>query len=127
MGNKRKWSVVAVMGAGLLLLWPAAGQAQIRSGGTTSLTSPRISPYMQYFRHDKTPLDNYHQFVRPEMELRAQLNQGQQDVQALQRSSQKTINLLEQQEKTSVRSTGRGGAFLNYMHYYPQSTPTPRR
>jgi len=80
-----------------------------------SSARPKFSHYLNLFRRDAGLLPNYHKFVRPQQQLNL-LEQQQyrqwQAVEGLQRD-------LVRYEQQAIRSTGRGGTFMNYLHFYP--------
>ena len=87
-----------------------------------------ISPWMNMFQRSPGPLDNYHTFVQPQLQLQNTL--GQQNTALQQQSTTlqqqgKTIRLLGHQidnpQEAPVRPTGTSGAFMNYSHYYPMN------
>jgi hypothetical protein len=89
--------------------------------------SPTFSPWFGLYQRNGGPLDNYHTFVRPKIEL-ANTLQGQQA--AIQRNTA-GINSLGQdvqqlQEPGTVRPTGTGSVFMNYSHYYGTQATGPQ-
>ena len=85
---------------------------------------PTISPYMNLYRANPGPVDNYHLYVRPQQRLLSTL---QQQNQALYQQSAGLQAL--RQEVTGVgrqriaTPTGIGAGFMNYSHYYPGLAP----
>ena len=97
------------------------------SGYVNRFSSPRLSPWLNFFRNDPGPVDNYNRFVRRDIQLRNTLRQQQIGLQQ-QRSA---INLLgnqfqRAQQNSTVSPTGTGSVFMNYMHYYPMASPGGR-
>jgi hypothetical protein len=79
-----------------------------------------ISPWMNMWQKKPGPLDNYHTYVQPEMQLRKELNR--QNNALLQNAS--GIRSLGQQMESGqkeipVHPTGTGSVFMHYSHYYP--------
>jgi hypothetical protein len=75
-----------------------------------------ISPWMNLFQRQPGPLDNYHSYVRPELQLRNTL--GQQNA-ALQQQSAGLRLLGESQQAGQIPATGTASVFMNFSHYYP--------
>ena len=80
---------------------------------------PTVSPYINLLRRDSGPLPNYYTYVRP-LQDQAAINQQQA---TLIRQNQMSLNNVQGQvlrmQESTVRSTGTGGGFMNYSHYYP--------
>jgi hypothetical protein len=102
------------VGAVLLLADSALAQ------GTDFGPYPTLSPWFNLYQKNNGPLDNYHMFVRPRIDLNDSLQRHQA---AIQRNSA-GLNSLDQdltqlQEHASgVRPTGSASVFMNYSHYY---------
>ncbi len=81
---------------------------------------PTLSPYLDYFRTPLGPLDNYHEFVRPRVQLQQQLQQQESQ---LRRQTQGLHELREQimapQRTDTVAPTGTGARFFHHSHFYP--------
>jgi hypothetical protein len=99
---------------------------------TSQNYKPTLSPWFGLYQQNSGPLDNYHTFVRPQIELQ---NTIQRQRTAIQRNSA-GIRSLDQDmtdlhEHGTVRPTGTGSVFMDYSHFYPQgkaggrSTQTP--
>jgi hypothetical protein len=107
----------AVLGVGAFFCLAAVAQAQPTNFGPR----PTMSPWFSLYRKDGGPLDNYHTFVRPQLELNDTLQQQQM---AIQRNSV-GLDTLDQQvgqfkeQGRVVRPTGTASVFMNYSHYYP--------
>ena len=89
---------------------------------------PTLSPYFNLYRRDSGPLGNYHTFVRPQQQLRRELQQQSTSIQrqnASLRSLGQQVSRLER--PSSVRPTGTGSVFMNYSHYYPSGGSFQRR
>jgi hypothetical protein len=85
--------------------------------------SPGFSPWLNLFQRNTGPLDNYHNYVRPQFEMRDTLRQqnalNQRQAASLNRLSDRVANL--QKGETPVRPTGTASVFNNYSHYYPSA------
>ncbi len=72
-----------------------------RASNPSYLLSPSLSPYFQLFQNNTGALPNYHAFVRPRLEARAQFQRQAQEINQLGRQvavEQNQINLgLNQQ------------------------------
>jgi hypothetical protein len=75
-----------------------------------------ISPWMNIFQRQPGPLDNYHSYVRPELQLRNTL--GQQNT-ALQQQATGIRLLGENHQAGQIPATGTASGFMNFSHYYP--------
>jgi hypothetical protein len=75
-----------------------------------------ISPWMNLFQRQPGPLDNYHSYVRPELQLRNTL--GLQNT-ALQQQAAGLRLLGEGQQAGQIPATGTASVFMNFSHYYP--------
>ncbi|QDV42311.1 hypothetical protein Enr13x_21560 [Stieleria neptunia] len=97
----------------------AAAQNGIPIGpaGTYS-TTPTLSPYLDLFRSSSSPLPNYQQFVRPQLQLRQTLQLQNRALQQQERA----IRSLGRRSQTLASPSGitkRAGTFLNYSRFYP--------
>jgi hypothetical protein len=82
-------------------------------------TSGPISPWMNMWQRKPGPLDNYHQYVQPDMRLQSTLSQQHN---ALSRNTAGIQVLGEQMGKNReilVQPTGTGSVFMQYSHYFP--------
>jgi len=97
-------------------IWTSSAFAQARSN---SIRGP-ISPWMDIFQRKPGPLDNYHSYVRPEIQLQRQVDQQNsaltQNALGLQSLGQQMQN---GQKESQVNPTGTGSVFMSYSHYYP--------
>ncbi len=75
--------------------------------------SPPLSPWLSLYRHDTGPLDNYHTFVRPQLQLRETIRKQDSRIQMLGQE------VTQFQENGGVPPTGTGSVFMSYSHYYP--------
>jgi len=88
---------------------------------------PPLSPWLKLYYRQAGPVDNYHSFVRPELQLRETLRR--QDLLIQQHSagmSDLRSEVTELQTGGPVRPTGAGGAFMAYSHYYDMRGPQSR-
>ncbi len=99
------------------------------SVGQPAYAQPRqgtLSPWLNMFGRNRGPLGPYLSDVRPEQQLQTTLQQhgaGLQQHDARLQRQHVGMGLLGQQminlERTgTIRSTGTGGGFMNYSHYY---------
>jgi hypothetical protein len=83
---------------------------------------PTISPYLNLFRPEVSPLPNYYSFVRPQFQER-DFQGRQQAINVQQQAEIQTVNQgLLQIAEPSIPSTGRGGTFRNYSHFFRAPT-----
>jgi hypothetical protein len=119
---RRNWEMtrpstkLAVAALGLLLLAASSSHAQVLAPGNR----PTLSPWFGLYQRNSGPLDNYHTFVRPQIQLENTLQRHQV---AIQRNYEGVASLdREMSELTApgqVHPTGIGSGFMNYSHYYP--------
>jgi hypothetical protein len=134
---KRLQLAAGLLAVGLLAFWarPAVAQGigsyypNVGSSYQSGMPStPRISPYLDLFRRDSGPLDNYHTFVQPQKELSETLRRQEA---ALQRQNAAVHSLGQQvtrlQRGDGMRATGTGSVFMNLSHYYPLSRAAMHR
>ncbi len=134
----KRWPfVVSILIASLLVVSARPALAQYgfspRPGSSygsfgRGLGRPRVSPWMNLYRGEAGPIDNYHGFVRPEMRLRDTLRRQQMGM----RRQAAAIGSLgaefaRSRTATGVRPTGTGSVFMNYSHYYQFRSPARRR
>jgi hypothetical protein len=97
------------------LFAPSSSHAQVLAPGNR----PPLSPWFGLYQRNGGPLDNYHTFVQPRIQLD---NTLQRHHAAIQRNSAGVASLghdLSQFEEQGVRPTGTGSVFMDYSHYYP--------
>jgi hypothetical protein len=131
------WLVVGFAG-GCLFFSASASNAQVRR---YEPSRPTVSPYLNLFREQRSPIPNYYTLVRP-FQNQYQVNQQQQ--QYMQRQNQAIQQLqydvqsLEQtqQGRRGVAPTGSGSWFnqpgtrntyMNTYRYYPPPGGIPAR
>lgn len=110
------------------LLVTIIGGLALRAAGAEPLyryapSRPTISPYMNYFiGPDPGVLDRYNAYVRPSLDLQYALRS--QNARLGQLGSE--LDQVRRDER-GAGTTGIGGAFMNYSHYYPATkAPRPR-
>jgi hypothetical protein len=103
----------ASLAIGLLLLVVSSSHAQVLAPGNR----PTLSPWFGLYQRNGGPLDNYHTFVRPQIDLDNTLQRHQT---AIQRNNAGVASLgLELVEQGQVHPTGTGSVYMDYSHYYP--------
>lgn len=124
MSHRTIATVAAAVGIAVMI--PAA-RAQRPVGPAASpprtypyAPGPALSPYLDYFRTPTGPLDSYHEFVRPRLQLQQRLRQQQQQI---RRQAQDLRALDERiippQRSETTAPTGTGAGFLQHSHFYP--------
>ncbi len=133
----RLQTVVASLTVGAVLSIAQVTHAQ---GQATDFGSrPTLSPWFGLYQKNGGPIDNYHTFVRPRVDLNDTLQRQQADIQR----NEAGVNSLGQdmtqlqEEHAGVRPTGSATEYvryMNYSHYYPTAKgahtagpPTNRR
>jgi hypothetical protein len=87
-------------------------------------TRPTISPWMQMFNRNTGPLDNYHTYVRPQMELNDQLRSQNAAIQRNRTdvsSLGQDVNRMQDERRRPIRPTGANSVFGDYSHYFPST------
>jgi hypothetical protein len=80
---------------------------------------PTVSPYLNLFRQNEGPLPNYHSLVRPQLQ-NIENERRQQAINIQQQTEIRTLNRgLSRIAQPAAASTGGGGTFRNFSHYYP--------
>jgi len=119
----------AILTVAVVAVWVSIGQqALAQRNYPYQPARPLMSPYLNLYRVDSGPLDNYNTFVRPEMALRATLQQQQ----LASRRQSAGVRALGDEMRWSgqtgmIRPTGAGASFMNLSHYYPMPGPIVRR
>ena len=121
--NLRRLLTVAAIGVGIgMVSAPVQAQGYSRSlrQGSSFTGTPTLSPYLDYFREPRGPLDAYHEYVRPRVELRETLQQQNRQLNAQAREL-RSLNTQWQRgrETGTLAPTGVGARFFNYSHFYP--------
>jgi len=110
-------AAILTCGVVLAVAWSCPVYGQLHGYSSRNMARPALSPYLDYFRTDTGLLPRYQQFVRPKQRLLSETNRNRQAVNWLQSSAQETARRFEAEQ---VRSTGRGGSYMNYLHFYPR-------
>ena len=82
---------------------------------------PTLSPWLNMFRRDTGPLDNYHTFVQPRFQAQQafQTQQGAIEQQQFNIDSLgHDVTQLEAQRHAQIHPTGTASTYMNYSHYY---------
>jgi hypothetical protein len=82
---------------------------------------PTLSPWLNMFRRDTGPLDNYHTFVQPRFQAQQafQAQQGAIDQQQFNIDSLgHDVTQLEAQRHAQIHPTGTASTYMNFSHYY---------
>ena len=80
---------------------------------------PPLSPYLRIFQGVPAGVDNYHAFVRPELELREALRRQQRAMGTQGASVLSLERRTSRIEAAGSRGRGTPGGYMNYLHYYP--------
>lgn len=116
----------------LLVVILSGGAGFSRSAVAQSTYTPQrptVSPWLGLWQNNSGALDNYHTFVRPQMELN---NTLQMQNAALRRQEVGLQNLNNEAVQplgtaTGMLPTGQGATFMSYSHYYGgNNRPTSR-
>ena len=83
--------------------------------------TPTLSPYLDYFRAPQGPLDSYHEYVRPRINLQNTLSRQDRQLR-VQANELRALNdeWSRAQRTKTLAPTGIGASFFNYSHFYPQ-------
>jgi len=85
---------------------------------------PMISPWMNLFQRNTGPVDNYHMYVRPQIQLQDTLRQQNARIQQQSAGLQSVGQQLQEVEQQhTVPHTGTGSVFMDYSHYYHTLPP----
>jgi hypothetical protein len=81
---------------------------------------PVISPWMGMWQRNTGPLDNYHTFVLPQMQLDRTLQMQNAALYRQQAGLQYLNNeiIQTQYNASAMMPTGQGATYMNYSHYY---------
>jgi hypothetical protein len=127
----RQYSIgMTVIALVVSLASPAAAQApkyqSYRPGGDR----PALSRWLDLGRTDPgMALPAYHQFVVPKKELQNRLRQNEQSLERLRQETERNAAdqaAAERMMAAKVRSTGRGGEFMSYSHFFPVLSERPK-
>jgi hypothetical protein len=85
---------------------------------------PALSPWMNLFQRTGGPVDNYHNYVRPQIQLHDTLRQQNARIQQQAAGLQSVNQQLQDVEQQRVLPrTGTGSVFMDYSHYYTAPPP----
>jgi hypothetical protein len=99
---------------GLAFFSASAGHAQIG-------TSPPISPWLNLYQKQGGPVDNYHMFVQPQLQLQGALQQQQADLQrqtAGLATLGQQVSQMELNANRGMAPTGVGAGFMTQAPYF---------
>jgi len=91
-------------------------------------STPAFSPWLNLYQKNTGPLDNYHNYVQPQIQMWDTLQQQDLNIQR-QGSSIRALGqgLTQLQQHGTVRPTGGASSFMNYSHYYPTAAAGAQR
>ena len=115
-------SVAFLALAGIVACVARPGYGQVPFGGGYQPSQPIFSPWLNLYQRNTGALDNYHTYVRPEM----QLQEAMQQQGALLQRQDSRLNLFENQigdleMSSGMHPTGTGSVFMSFSHFYPQT------
>jgi hypothetical protein len=120
--NRAVMTSVIVLAIGFFASFDVAeGQGLSRPQGRdrSYATNPTLSPYLDYFRAPQGPLDSYHEYVRPKINLRNTLTQQDRQLRAQAQGLRKLNSQWQRAQRTgTLAPTGTGAGFFNYSHFY---------
>ena len=121
MNQQRNWALLAVA----WIAWAAScGQAQAQLPSYSPLTPP-LSPWLYMYPKTGGPVDNYHMFVQPRVQLQDTIQQQQADMANIQQQGLATgtigeqVSQIQRERHRLVSPTGTGSVFMHYSHYFP--------
>jgi hypothetical protein len=101
------------------LMWLALDAAPSAAQGYQPPAGSPISPYLNLFRRDVGVLNNYYNYLVPQSQLDNALRLQAASINSLQGDVQRVRGELQRaEEEVGIRSTGVGGGFMFYSHYY---------
>jgi hypothetical protein len=82
---------------------------------------PVLSPWLQLEQTNTGPLDNYHTYVQPQIQLNETLRAQNAAIERQQVGLQNLSDqMISPQGRTAAMGpTGQGASFMNYGHYFP--------
>jgi hypothetical protein len=119
MSQLRASVMLLMLGCVFASTVPAMGQRY--SVPSYQPATSTLSPWFNLYQRNTGPLDNYHMYVRPQLQLQSTLQRQDANIQLL---GQAVAQPLEQ--KSAAAPTGTGSGFMSYSHYYPSLSPTGR-
>lgn len=115
------WRTLTIVSLAAAAWIVTGGDIRAQSPGGYAPSSPTLSPWLNLYQQNKGPLDSYHSFVRPEMELRATIAQQR----AINRTFGADIRELRSDalrpDQSKMHATGSNATFMQYSHYYFQN------
>ncbi len=118
MSRRRIWLAMVVLGVSSL--WALTLQAQV-GGIPSAYGSPPLSPWLNLYQKQGGPVDNYHMFVQPQLQLNDALQTQQYGVQRNAASVAALGERLQSQMQASnapPEQTGAGAGFYNHRVYF---------
>ncbi|WP_145301985.1 hypothetical protein [Crateriforma conspicua] len=91
--------------------------------GSSYPRSPTLSPYLDLLRNDGGVLPNYQQFVRPKIQLRAQIERQNYEIQRQRRAIRSLDRRVSTPQAPGNLTTGVRASFLRYSTFYPSLNP----
>ncbi len=121
------WMLLTI-GAILSLASLAQAQGMYPGQGFSPWSSSPISPWMSLSQRNGGPVDNYHMFVQPQLQLNDVL-QRQQAAIGYNYAGMNSLGreMTMTQEHLGVRPTGSASVFMYYSHYYPMAGAAGQR
>ena len=113
--------VVAVSLAAVFLA-PGLASAQ-RPAGPPRVTSPTVSPYLNLVRRGTIPAVNYYGLVRPEQEMRRNLQTLQRQVS----QNRSDLDVMAAGADAGLPITGKSASFMNTSGYFMTFSPAGGR
>ena len=107
-----------LIGAGFCLAVFATAAVPVCGQGGYSPPSP-FSPYLQLLNRNNGPLPNYQTYVVPMQNQQSDADRNRSVQQAMQGDIQQNSARVNTLGSGFVRSTGRVGGYMNYLHFYP--------
>jgi hypothetical protein len=96
--------------------WTSSAFAQARYYPTQG----PISPWMNMWQRKPGPLDNYHTYVQPDLQLQRVVSQQHNSLMQNAAGIQYLGNQMQNgQKEIPVRPTGTNSVYMDLSHYYP--------
>ena len=114
----RTMSLAVVGTLAAVLLEPGLAFAQ-RPAGPPRTTSPTVSPYLNLVRRGTIPAVNYYGLVRPEQEMRRNLQSMQRQVY----QNRSDLDAMAVGADPGMPVTGKAAMFLNTSGYFMTFSP----
>ncbi len=103
----------AVVSVAVLVGSPAIAQPKYTP------SRPTFSPWLNLYQRNTGVLDNYHTYVRPQMELERTLRQQDLTLSRQSAALRQVQSQLRTERPAQAGPTGVHSTFMNYLHYYP--------